>query len=142
MESVNGSANDPAHDPANESLPHAGPGIASFIIAIAALVLAAVGFIGIASVDPDMLLAAVNDTMSDEELTKAILDEAPMLVIGALLIVLASFITFIGAALGIAGLLMPQRRRLYAFIGIVLNGALVMLALVIGLLGFFGRFAV
>jgi len=125
-----------------EPLPHAGPGIASFAIAVAALVMVASAVAGFAFVDPDALFSAVNETMSDEELTKAILDEAPMLVIGSLLIVLASFLTFIGAALGVAGLLMPRRRRPFAVLGTVLNGAMVLLALTAGLLGFFGLFRI
>ena len=116
---------------------HGGLGIASFAIAAAAMVMIAVSLIGMAATDPAPLIAAVHDQMSDEELTRTILHKTPMLIIGVELIAVASFLTFVGAVLGIAGLFVPDRKRLFAALGTALNGLLVLAALVLGIAGYF-----
>jgi uncharacterized membrane protein len=117
---------------------HGGLGIASFAIAAVALFMIAVSLIGLSATDPSTLLDAVHDQMSDEELAKTIMREAPMLIIGVVLIAIASFLTFVGAVLGIAGLFVPDRKRLFAALGTALNGFLVLAALAIGIAGYFG----
>lgn len=117
---------------------HAGLGIASFVIAVVALVLVIIGIIGLAALNPDVIFAAMSQQLSDEELTVMLMKNAPMFLIGAMLILFASFLTFIGGVLGIAGLFMPKRKRLFAILGTALNGVMVLFALLIGLLGFLG----
>lgn len=116
-----------------------GLGIASFVIGVSALVISLLSIIGLVFSNFDVLVTSINEQMTDEELANVILSEAPMLIIGVLMILVSSFLTFIGAVLGIAGLLQPNRKRLFAIMGTVLNGAMVMFILFVGLLGFIAQ---
>lgn len=113
---------------------HSGLGIASFVIAIVVLLLVAVSIVMLAASNPESLIGAINEGMSDEELAKTMLSKAPLLIVGTLVILFASFMTFIGAVLGISGLLQPNRKRLFAVLGTIINGGMVLFVLFIGLL--------
>lgn len=128
-----------AQDTANRAEPdsHSGLGIASFAIAVSALLMFVTSIIFLFVSDLEVLMTVIHDQMSDEELTRVIMTEVPLLIVGMLLILVASFLTLVGAALGLAGLFQPSRKRLFAILGTILNGASVLFFLLVGLTVFF-----
>lgn len=118
---------------------HSGLGITSSIIAGSALLLFVISIICLMTANLDVLATVIHDQMTDEELTRVMLDETPLLIVGTFLLLLASFLTFIGAALGLAGLFQPDRKRLFAILGTLVNGVCVLFFLLVGLTVFFSR---
>lgn len=129
---------DNAAAPADQAEPdsHSGLGIASSIIAASALLLFVISIICLLATDLGVLATVIDEQMSDDELTRIILDEAPLLIAGILILLFTSFVTFIGAVLGLAGLFQPNRKRLFAILGTLVNGVSVLFFLFIGLAAF------
>lgn len=94
------------------SAPHSGLGIASFIIALVTgtLLVIAMVFAGI------MAAAAGGDVD----------DEAPAMIAVGCFIILGVLAHLLGLGLGIAGLVQRDRRRVFAALGMVLNGVAVL----------------
>jgi hypothetical protein len=101
-------------DVGDQHLKHSGLGIASFIIALLS------GIFDFLVVVVAGLLAA-GDVPMDET--------SPAAIIVGLVIMAAAGVTFIGLGLGIVGVALPNRNKLFAWLGLVFN-AMVLLALV------------
>lgn len=112
----------PVEDPIVHGIKkHSGIGIASTIIGVLAIVLCIVSFVMIAADLPDLNEFMTNETMTEEEAME-LTSEYPGLIGGVLLIFAAGFLMLIGGILGLIGLFNQHRRKLFAIIGIVLNG--------------------
>ncbi|RJE84632.1 hypothetical protein D3P07_22125 [Paenibacillus sp. 1011MAR3C5] len=100
---------------------HSGLGIASFVLALVALLTFILSIILIASSLPELM-----NMTSPEEFQQRIIDNNGEgfegLVIGSFIIFLAVGIAFIGFVLGIIGLFMKNRKKVFSIIGTVLNG--------------------
>lgn len=101
-------------DFSDQRLKHSGLGIASFIIAILSGIF-------------DFLLVAVAGLLSAGDV---LMDEtSPAAMIVGLFLIASVGVTFIGLGLGIVGVALPNRNKLFAWLGLVFN-ALVLIGLV------------
>lgn len=96
---------------------HSGPGIASFVIALVTLVSYAVSFL-ILGMQASSILSNSNDVIADSS-------EAIMY-LGLSVIILAA-INVIGAVVGIIGLTLRRRRKVFAIIGTIINAVILLL---------------
>lgn len=125
--------------PQKNKLKHSGLGIASFSLAIVAIIMSLVltvivfgtliNFIGDQAFDP------ANQQLMNEELMR-MLDENPILLIAFPLFLVAGLIFLIGAVLGLIGLFQDDRRKIFAGIGTTLNVVPILLLILILILGF------
>ena len=96
--------------------PHSGPGIASFIIAIA------MGLF--------LFVLLVIAGILEESTPNGIDENSPVTMLLGAALIGASFLDFLGVILGIAGLCQPNRNKLFAVLGL-LFGSLVLFGVVI-----------
>jgi hypothetical protein len=96
---------------------HSGPGIASFIIALVTLVGYAVSFVFVGMQASD-ILSNSNDVIADSSET--------IMFLGLTVLILAA-VNVIGAVIGIIGLTLRRRRKVFAIIGTIINGAILLL---------------
>lgn len=96
---------------------HSGPGIASFVIAIVTLIGYAVSFVFV-GMQASTILSNSNDVIADSS-------EAIMY-LGLSVLILAA-VNVIGAVVGIIGLTLRRRRKVFAIIGTIINGAVLLL---------------
>lgn len=96
---------------------HSGPGIASFVIALVTIVCYAVSFV-YAGMHASSILSNSNEGIASSS-------EAIML-LGLSVLILAAF-NVIGAVVGIIGLTLRRRRKVFAVIGTIINGAILLL---------------
>jgi hypothetical protein len=90
------------------SLPHSGPGVASFIISILTVIGAILAVIVIASVG------------------RKVKPEEPLAILNGLLILGNMFLNLIGVVLGIVGTVQANRNKVFAIIGLCLNGVMLL----------------
>jgi len=113
---------------------HSGLGIASFILALVALLTFILSFILILS-----SFSSIPDFATQEELQQSIIDSNGAgfegLVIGSLIIFLSIGIAFIGLVLGIIGACFKNRKKVFSIIGIVLNALITAGSFLMFLLG-------
>jgi len=100
---------------------HSGPGIASFIISLATLIGYVVSFIAVA--------AAVSSIMNEIDILNSDSSQAFMF-LGLAVIGLAA-LNVIGVVLGIIGLAIPNRRKVYATIGTIVNGLIILVFMLV-----------
>lgn len=118
---------DPTPYQPSQPLKHSGLGIASFIMAIASILIGVISIImfftaigSLISTGNEYLL---EDTAYLEEL---IMGGASSFMASIVAVVVSVGITFVGLILGIIGACSKQRRKVFAVIGIILNGLGVM----------------
>ncbi|MGG4141665.1 hypothetical protein ABEW34_00915 [Paenibacillus algorifonticola] len=118
---------DPSPFQPSQPLKHSGLGIASFIMAIASIIIGVISiimfFAAIASVIPTGNEYLMEDPAYFEDL---ITGGAGSFMASIIAIILSVGITFVGLILGIIGACSKQRRKVFAVIGIILNGLGVM----------------
>jgi hypothetical protein len=134
-----------AFSPANEfpgsapvKVKHSGPGIASFVLALIAVLTVVIGII--------MSVAAVAssaDFMSatPEEIESQLLEgggEGVAAIVGAgLLMILSIGFAIIGLILGIVGVVMKNRKKVFGVIGLILNALIVLSVILLVAVGMF-----
>ncbi len=96
---------------------HSGPGIASFVIALVTLIGYAVSFVFVGMQASD-ILSNSNDVIADSSET--------IMFLGLTVLILAA-VNVIGAVIGIIGLTLRRRRKVFAIIGTIINGAILLL---------------
>ena len=99
------------YDFRKRDLPHSGVGMASWVLALLAVLIGAFAMVLVADVGPDEIEAAIEA-------------EEPEAVLAMLLFVGAGLVSLIGLVLAIAGLLQQDRNKLFAILGLCLNGLL------------------
>ncbi|PZD94283.1 hypothetical protein DNH61_17880 [Paenibacillus sambharensis] len=99
-------------------LKHSGLGIASFVIGIVSIIgIIAVIFLVAASISTYLL---PNNTIAPG------FETDPVVIISSLSILAVLFLSFVGLVLGIIGLVIKRRRKVFSIIGVVLNGLLLL----------------
>ncbi|MEK3883063.1 hypothetical protein [Paenibacillus sp. PL2-23] len=117
-------------------LKHSGPGIASFIIALLAVLALVIGVIL-------SVVAVANSTdfigATPEEIEEQLLSggggDAASLIGAGLLMMLSIGIAIIGLILAIIGVVMKNRKKVFAIIGLILNGLMVLSVIVLMAIG-------
>lgn len=100
-------------------LKHSGPGIASFVIGLVAIV----GYILI------FFIAAMALNDSIEVLTPLQAEELalhPAVILASLAILVCLILNLAGGILGIIGLVLKNRKKVFAIIGMLLNGIIIL----------------
>jgi len=115
-------------------LKHSGPGIASFILGLLSILAAIVAFVAVFAGIADYITAdgTFAPPESNEELVSI-----PAIAIGVLLFFLGILLSVVGVVLGIIGCVLPNRRRVFAILGLVFSSLVsagIILMIVIGLL--------
>ncbi|KIL35608.1 hypothetical protein SD71_12745 [Cohnella kolymensis] len=132
--------NKPAFEPVREPnapLKHSGFGIASFIMGIVGILgLIIVTTVIVSLVSSTLDLSTLvdpngNPTMTEEEIIAAVTPILPYIILFPLFIV----IHFIGLILGIIGLARAGYRKMFAIIGTILNGMVLLLVLLLLIIG-------
>lgn len=100
-------------------LKHSGPGIASFVIGILALL----AYITILALAP----AAADEILADPD-PEALLENMYVLVIGSLFLI-AVLLNLIGVILAIIGLALKNRKKMFSVIGMILNGIVILIVI-------------
>ncbi|WP_458460829.1 hypothetical protein [Paenibacillus sp.] len=101
-------------------LKHSGPGIASFVIGLVAIV----GYIlifFIASMTLNNSIGVLSPLQAEE------LALHPAVVLASLSILVCLIINLAGGILGIIGLVLKNRKKVFAIIGTILNGIMILL---------------
>lgn len=112
-------------------LKHSGLGIASFVISLVCL-LSIIIFVIIA-VGSVFSLADVYEGGALDPNT--VMDKAPMLVVSSFIILATMFVNVVGLILGIVGLVIKNRKKVFAIIGTILNGLVVGGVLLLSVIG-------
>lgn len=110
------------YDPYPEPLKHSGPGIASFVIALVSVAGYIVGFIVAGSV----LASAIE--MYGPDLTPD--SSQAFLLLGIIMLALLA-LNVVGTVVGIIGLVLRNRRKVFAIIGVILNALILLLFMVL-----------
>lgn len=100
-----------------ENLKHSGPGIASFVIALVTFAGYVISFVMI-GVQATSILRASSYNVSQASVV--------IMVLGLTVLILAA-LNVIGAVTGIIGLTLRSRRKVFAVIGTVINGVILLL---------------
>lgn len=111
--------------PVNSGPRHSGPGIASVVLAAFGVLLICGGFIAVAA------------SVSAERMP----DMAPEQAISAMCVMAGFQLNICGFALAVAGSLISDRNRLYAFVGLAINGVVLAGLIFIFVLGMVGATA-
>jgi hypothetical protein len=108
------------------SLPHSGPGIASFVVAILAGLLIAAMFVGAIGL-------AIAHGPNARDMPKQWLMVIGFAALGGM------GIAFFGAILGFTGLVVPERKKIFAVLGLIFNGVIILGVLLLILLGMLNK---
>jgi len=100
---------------------HSGPGIASFVISLVALVGYIVSFV-IAGVMSSSILNEFGEISSDSS--------QAFLFLGLAVLVLAA-LNVIGVVLGIIGISLRKRRKIFGVIGTIINGVIILIFMLV-----------
>ncbi|MDT0121903.1 hypothetical protein Q9R46_04575 [Paenibacillus sp. RRE4] len=107
------------------SLKHSGPGIASFVVGL-------VGFLGHLITFVLMSLALNNSIeLLGSSISREELAIHPAVVLGSLAFLVCLILNLIGLILGIIGLALKNRRKVFAVIGTILSGLLILFFIVL-----------
>ncbi|MDF9841811.1 MULTISPECIES: hypothetical protein [unclassified Paenibacillus] len=96
---------------------HSGPGIASFVIALVTVVGYAISFV-YAGMQATSILSSSNDVINDSSQT--------IMLLGLTVLILAA-VNVAGAVVGIIGLTLRRRKKVFAIIGTVINALILLL---------------
>lgn len=105
-------------------LKHSGLGIASFVLAIISILAFLLSIIMIFAAASNV--AHLSPTEIESELMAGGGEEFAAVLGGGLLIMLAIGISIIGLILGIIGLVIKNRKKIFGILGVVLNGLIVL----------------
>ncbi|MEC0089410.1 hypothetical protein [Paenibacillus macquariensis] len=112
-----GSFFNPAAVPAPIILKHSGPGIASFILCMISLL----GYI--ASV---ALIGSLMTPYLTEDLTSPSAEMIEKLGVAGAIVILFLFMNLIGVILGIVGVSLKRRKKIFAILGLIMNAAILL----------------
>lgn len=98
-------------------LKHSGPGIASFVIALVTVAAYAITFLYVGAQASSIL----------NENNKLIADSAEAIMYLGLSVLLLAAVNVIGAVIGIIGLTLRKRRKVFAVIGTIINAVILLL---------------
>jgi uncharacterized membrane protein len=113
---------------------HSGLGIASFILASIGFVL-----VIIAAVLVTGSITEITQTFTEEELINGTIDPSqvpPALIAGVVLFFFVIFLNLIGGILGIIGIFIKNRKKLFAILGTIFNLIGFVIFIVLMLIGF------
>ena len=116
---------------------HSRLGIASLVIAVLTTVLIVVLFVVLFAAGGQLLGGADPSQVTPEDIQRNLEDSpgtAGVLGVVGLGIVASPLLYLLGAALGVAGLIQRQRKRLFAVLGTVANAAIFLVLLVLAVL--------
>ena len=104
-----------------ERLKHSGPGISSFIVGLVALLGHIATFV--------LLFLALNNTIQllGSSLNREDLAFHPAVVLSSLAFLVCLVLNLSGVLLGIIGLVLKNRRKVFAIIGLILNALFILL---------------
>lgn len=122
-----------AEGEAGESRKHAGVGIASFILAALAWILVIVGFVTALPQLMEMSNGA-NPAMSEQEMTELV-QQYPMIMVFGLILMISGGLTFVGLVLGVVGLFMQNRKKLFPVLGTIFNALPIVMIVFFFILG-------
>ncbi|MCM3131531.1 hypothetical protein M3629_01965 [Paenibacillus polysaccharolyticus] len=112
-------------------LKHSGPGIASFVVGLVGLLGHIVTFV-LMSLALNNSIELLGSSISREELAFH-----PAVVLGSLAFLVCLVLNLIGLILGIVGLALKNRRKVFAVIGTILSGLLILFFTVLVLGGIY-----
>ncbi|WP_019912211.1 hypothetical protein [Paenibacillus sp. HW567] len=104
-------------EPNKYALKHSGPGIASFVIALVTIIGYIITFVSV-GVQASSILNENNQFLSDSAKT--------IMYLGLSVLILAA-VNVIGGVIGIIGLTLRSRRKVFAIIGTIINGVILLL---------------
>ncbi|PZT54335.1 hypothetical protein [Paenibacillus silvae] len=113
-------SSDPGAHPAAR-LKHSGPGIASFIVGLVGLIGHIITFV-LASLALYGSMELLDSSISREELAFH-----PAIVLASLAFLICLILNLAGIILGVIGLVLKNRRKVFAIIGTILNSLLILL---------------
>lgn len=96
-------------------LKHSGPGIASFVLCMVSLL----GYIATVALIGALISPYLNLTSPDEEAIQK-------LGLAFLLVILFILMNVIGIVLGIVGISLKKRKKIFAILGLIINGVIVL----------------
>lgn len=96
---------------------HSGPGIASFIIALVTLIGYAISFVFVGFHAADVMTESNN----------ALVDSAETIMYLGLAVLILAALNVIGAVVGIIGMTLRRRKKVFAIIGTIINGLFLLL---------------
>ncbi|WP_341281660.1 hypothetical protein [Paenibacillus sp. FSL H8-0537] len=118
---------DPAPYQPSQPLKHSGLGIASFIMAIASILIGVISIIMFFTAIGSLISTRNEYLIEDPAYIEELIMGGAGSFMGSIVAVIVSVgITFVGLILGIIGACSKQRRKVFAVIGIILNGLGVM----------------
>lgn len=110
---------------------HSGPGIASFVLALVAVLTVVIGIVlSVAAVASSADLAGATQEEIEAELLEGGGGEVAGLIGAGLLMIASIGFAVIGLILGIIGVVMKNRKKVFGIIGLILN-ALIVLSVVL-----------
>ncbi|MDN4069505.1 hypothetical protein NYE70_00385 [Paenibacillus sp. FSL R5-0407] len=109
-------------------LKHSGPGIASFIIILVAIV----GYIFSIAMITAAVIGIVDQPI--EAITESLMEQAGA-ILGILLMMVAAILHLVALILGIIGLLIKNRKKLFAILGLSFSGGILILLIILFALG-------
>lgn len=108
-------------EPPAEHLKHSGPGISSFIVGL-------VGLIGHIMIFVLLYLALYSSFgILDSSISREELALHPAVILSSLAFLVCLILNLAGLVLGIIGLVQKNRRKVFAIIGTIMNGLLILL---------------
>ena len=129
-----------------EKLKHSGLGIASFILALASGLTFIIGMImSVMSVMGDNgIISSTMDPNNVEAIESAMMNSDAMvgIMVAGFIIMFAGLLSFIGLVLGIIGLIIKNRKKVFAIIGTIMNAIPVILTIVFTIIGLMMQSAV
>ncbi|MGQ8871416.1 hypothetical protein [Paenibacillus sp. TSA_86.1] len=120
-----------AEENSEKHLKHSGPGISSFIVGLVGLLGHVVTFV-LLTLALRSSIELLGSSISSEELATH-----PAVVLGSLAFLVCLILNLAGIILGIIGLVLQNRRKVFAIIGTILNGFFILLFVVLVLGGIY-----
>ncbi|MFS0857241.1 MULTISPECIES: hypothetical protein [Paenibacillus] len=107
-------------NPSMGRLKHSGPGIASFVIGLASII----GYmltLGIATMAINSTIGVVTTPIQVEEIALH-----PAVVLASLAVLVCLILNLAGLILGVIGLILKNRKKVFAIIGTILSGVMIL----------------
>ncbi|CAM2952355.1 hypothetical protein MHB84_03585 [Paenibacillus sp. FSL F4-0087] len=107
-------------DPSMGRLKHSGPGIASFVIGLVSII----GYmltLGIATMAINSTIGVVTTPIQVEEIALH-----PAVVLASLAVLVCLILNLAGLILGVIGLILKNRKKVFAIIGTILSGVMIL----------------
>ncbi|MGW7162156.1 hypothetical protein [Paenibacillus taichungensis] len=107
-------------DPSMGRLKHSGPGIASFVIGLVSII----GYmltLGVATMAINSTIGVVTTPIQVEEIALH-----PAVVLASLAVLVCLILNLAGLILGVIGLILKNRKKVFAIIGTILSGVMIL----------------